>query len=340
MKKKIIVGVLIVLTLVFAVGAYVNNKFQKINYVDIYDEQEDLGINEKDPSNNDEINEEKTIENILILGVDSRLNEYSSTRSDVIMVLSIDSENEMFKFSSVMRDSYLYIPDKGYFDKVTHAYAFGGGLYALKTINTNLDLDCEEFVTVDFEAVENIIDNVGGVEIDVDSSELPELNRILTELNEYYSDNVELVNETGLISLNGRQAVAYARIRYDNGGDYERTLRQKEVVSSVFEQFKEMSIADINSTVDDVLPLVSMSINKTELLSYLAKVNEYKNYDIDMYGFPQNYSGFNYDSVYYVFPNSLNDEVSKLHEFIYGYENYVPSETVNGFSDRISSIIN
>jgi LCP family protein required for cell wall assembly len=315
--------------------------YKKINYVDIPDSHEELGINiQKEPLIlNVEVEIEKKIENILILGVDSKENKYSFTRSDVIMILSIDFENKSFKLSSVMRDSYLNIPDVKYFDKVNHAYAFGGGLYSLRTINSNLDLDCESFITVDFEAVEEIIDDLAGVEIDVDRDELAELNSCLRGLNGIYNDNVKLVDNIGIVNLNGRQAVAYSRIRHNNGGDSQRTQRQREVVVAIFEKFKKMSIVEINSMVDDVLPLVSMSLSEKELFDYLIKVNQYKSYDMDIYRFPQNYYGSKYKGVYYAFPDSLTEEVSKLHEFIYGDDDYIASEIVKSHSENISSII-
>ncbi len=145
-------------------------------------------------------------------------------RSDSIIILSIDYVHNKLKLSSVMRDTYVYVEGHGN-TKINHAYAYGGPVLAIKTLNSNFDLNIKDFVAVDFEGFKKIIDILGGVEIEIKDYELPTMETVG-------------IYEAGIYNLNGEQALAYSRIRKQGSGDYERTDRQRRVLEALFRKDK------------------------------------------------------------------------------------------------------
>ena len=176
--------------------------------------------------------------NIAILGLDTR-EDNNSGRADANLVVTIDKSNNKIKLTSIARDSYVSIDGHGK-DKLTHAYAYGKSQLAVKTLNQNYGLEITDYVTVNFFELANIIDYIGGIEIDVDEKELPELNKIIRKTDFGDRENPR-VTVTGLQTLTGTQAVCYARIRKIDD-DIERGNRQKEVISAMFTAIKKQSI--------------------------------------------------------------------------------------------------
>lgn len=196
------------------------------------------------------------VKNIALFGVDARERE-NEGRSDVMMVLTADSRSHKLKLASLMRDSEVYIEGYGY-DKLTHAYAYGGPSLAVRTINENFDLDIEDYVTVNFYEMAEIVDAFGGVELELSGEEMLEVNRNLWNLSreveeeggdsgirhdDYFTATDGTHNMVdgeyvgGKVKLNGRQAVAFARIR-ELGGDGERTSRQHQVLVGLLDQVR------------------------------------------------------------------------------------------------------
>ena len=169
--------------------------------------------------------------------------------------------------TSLVRDTYVEIGDRG-FDKLNHAYAFGGPELAIQTINKNFDLNIEDYVTVDFWAVEKIIDAVGGVEVDVSNEEFPLVNGYLSELNANSpeGDYVSEITKTGMQTLNGRQAVAYMRIRYVGDGDFERMQRQREVMQVALGKLDSISLTNALDMVNDLLSTVKQTYQRQKSL--------------------------------------------------------------------------
>ena len=179
---------------------YVKNKLGKIQRIDL--NESDLNVSAQ--------TDKKLADyrNIAIFGIDSRANTYDKgNRSDCIMIASINDKTKEVKLVSIYRDTLVQIEDHG-LDKITHAYSYGEAPLAIKTLNTNFDLNIKEFVTVNFDAVKDIIDSIGGISMNVTTEEVPHISGITA---------------AGTYNLTGEQALAYARIRYATGGDYKRT---------------------------------------------------------------------------------------------------------------------
>lgn len=316
---------LLILVLVF-IGFKMISTMNKIQY----DNSQDSNIIQ-----NEEV-EIGGFRNIAIFGVDSRDNALEkSTHSDTIIIASINNKTKDVKMASIYRDTYVNIPGEGY-DKINAAYFKGGYSLALSTINTNFDLDVKEYVTVNFQAVVNAIDLLDGITLDVTEEELKYLNGYVRELNRINGTNVPGLKAAGTQTVNGTQATAYARIRYTAGGDYKRTERQRIVIEKIFEKVKDSDLATINAFINEVFPQVYTNLRSTELLD-LAK--DVLSYDIvDQTGFPFEKDAHKYNRVSYVFPINLQDNVTKLHEFLFDETDYVPSTTVQEYSNYVESI--
>lgn len=327
-KLAIILIVEIILVILLFLGFRVHQMFNKIQHNDTEDEN---------IQQNEEI-EISGYRNIVIFGVDSRENYLEkSTHSDVIMIASINNKTKDVKLASIYRDTYVNIPDKGY-NKINAAYFKGGYSMGLSTINTNFDLDIKEYITVNFKAVVNAIDMLGGITLDVEQNELKYLNGYVRELNRINGTNVQGLQSAGTQTVNGTQATAYARIRYTAGGDFKRTERQRIVISKIFEKMKSSDLATINQIIDEILPQVQTNLDTMEILS-LAK--DVLSYDIvDQTGFPFEKEAHTYKKVSYVFPINLQDNVIKLHEFLFDETGYVPTKSVQDLSAYIESIRN
>lgn len=191
------------------------------------------------------------IKNILAVGIDDRGGD-KSTRADSIMILSIDKNRDKLKFVSIMRDTYVKIPNHDY-DKINHSFAYGGVDLLRKTVETNYNIQIDNHVVIDFRGFKNIIDSIGGIPIDVKENEIKELNRcIYLEIDEdnelsknekkEAKEKIELIESPGEQKLNGYQALAYSRIRKVGKGCYGRTQRQRYVVNTLIQELKDISL--------------------------------------------------------------------------------------------------
>ena len=306
--KILLIILLIIIIMIIAVCWYGKNKLNKINYMDI--SKEDIEINEK-------VEEKLTgYRNIAIFGIDTRDNTYEDSRSDCIVIASINHDKKEIKLVSVYRDTYLKITGRS-LDKVNHASWYGGPALSLSTLNTNLDLNITEFVTVNFEATKDIIDAIGGVEITVTDAE---------------AKRIPGLEKGGTYLLSGEQALAYGRIRkIDN--DYVRTERMRTVISTAFEKVKTKNITELNKLVDMLLPEVYTNIEEKEIISLIPKMYSYK--ITESIGWPYETKGITLNGVWYGPPVNLEKNVSELHETLFGEENYEPTSTVKEISNSI-----
>lgn len=329
-KTKILLFVdLLLLLIVVGFGAfiYLSNKTNRDNSAD-----DSIIINDID---NEDIGGYR---NIAIFGVDSRTNSLEkSTHSDTIIVTSINKKTKNTKLVSIYRDTYVNIPDKGY-NKINAAYFKGGYGLALNTINTNFDLNIKEYVTVNFNAVCNVIDLLGGITLDITKEELKYVNGYTKELNEINGTDVGKLKSAGTQLVNGTHATAYARIRYTAGGDYKRTERQRIVIQKIFEKAKSADIKTINSIVNEIFPQIYTNLSSMDMLNLAKDIFSYN--IVDESGFPFEKKADYYKKVSYVFPVDLSANVTSLHKFLFGTDNYVPSSTVKSYSDVIKSIVN
>lgn len=274
--------------------------------------------------------------NIALFGVDSRENALEkSTHSDTIVIASINNKTKDVKLASVYRDTYVNIPGEGY-NKINAAYFKGGYSLALSTINTNFDLDVREYVTVNFQAVVNAIDMLGGITLDIKENELKYLNGYVRSLNKINGTNVPGLKSAGKQTVNGTQATAYARIRYTKGGDFKRAERQRTVIMQMFEKAKSSDLATINAIIDEIFPQIYTNLSSGEILGLAKDLFSYN--IVDQTGFPFEKDAHTYKKVSYVFPINLRDNVTKLHEFLFDETGYVPSSTVQEFSSYVEGI--
>lgn len=325
-----IFGVILLMLVLFIAGMlggaywYVNDKLGKMQQVEI--KEEDLNIDEQ-------VEENLTgYRNIAIFGVDSRSSSLGKgNRSDCIMIASINNATKEVKLASVYRDTYLQIEGYG-LDKVTHAYSYGEAPLALSALNTNLDLNIKEFVTVNFDAVAEAVDLLGGVDINVEENEINYLNMYQYETSKVTGKEIVKVTKSGLQTLNGVQAVSYGRIRYTEGGDYKRTERMRDVLTAMLKKLQTKSIGEINSLLDKILPKVYTNIEASSIISEIPSITKYK--ITKSIGWPYETRGITMDR-WYGIPITLESNVQKLHQELFNEPDYVVSTTVKNISNKI-----
>lgn len=280
----------------------------------------------------------KGYRNVALFGVDSTSGQLTKgTRSDSIMIASVNQDTGECRLVSVYRDTYLNRGNDTY-NKCNSAYANGGAEQAINMLNMNLDLNITDFVTVGFKGVTDTVNALGGVMIDVDQAELQHINSyqrtMADELNYEY---VEVTN-TGYQRLNGLQATAYCRIRYTAGDDFRRAERQREVLMAILVEAKSATPAELNQIASDIFGSISTSLDLDEIISLLSDIAQYE--VTDNGGFPEESmraTGVIGKSGSCVVPVDLEQNVIWLHEFLFGVQNYVPSEEVKQYSQKIKS---
>lgn len=334
LKKGIIIGLVSVGVLASAAVAgkmYINNKMDKIDKVEIPKEEVHV---------NDTVLHEKLegYTNIALFGVDTREGKLEKgTRTDTIMIASINNSTSDIKLVSVYRDTYLDLAAEGktVYNKANTAYSQGGPKQAIDMLNKNLDLNITDYVTVDFVAITKVVDLLGGIDIEITDEERVHLNNYAIETSKVTGVKTKEIPEPGLVHLDGVQATSYARIRYTAGDDYKRTERQRLIIEKLFEKAKKMDFATLNSILDEVLPLVSTSLSSSEIIKLGTNA---LNYDLtDQVGFPftvkaESISG----KGACVLPDDLETNVVELHKLLFGIESYAPSSTVKEISDTIA----
>lgn len=331
----ICIGIFIFLLLTIGVW-YVYAKWSKIDTKDI--KAKDIVINQEVQFNkNVDLGDGFT--NVALFGVDSRDGSLGEgNRTDCLIVASLNNKTKEIKMVSVYRDTLLDLSE-GTYQKCNSAYSYGGPVLAINMLNMNLDLDIQEYVTVNFGAIADAIDLLGGVEIDVTEEEVPYINEYIPETASSSGKAAKLLSSAGNQLLDGVQATTYARIRSTAGGDFTRTERQRLVIEKMFEKAKGADLKTLNKIIDKVFPQVSTSFTLPEILKYASAYKEYKL--VGNMGFPQdNYFDMLSGIGSVVVPNDLVSNVSKMHEFLFGSVGYVPSSTVQTVNSNISHTVN
>lgn len=327
LKIALIILLLIIVIIAAIFGGaywYVEDKLGKMQQVKISDEELQI---------NNEVEESLSgYRNIAIFGVDSRSSNLGKgNRSDCIIIASINEKTKEVKLASVYRDTYVQIQGHG-LDKINHAYSYGEAPLALGTLNTNLDLNVKEFVTVNFDAVAEAVDELGGVQINVEQNEIEYLNMYQTETSKVTGKEIKQVTKSGLQTLNGVQAVSYGRIRYTAGGDYKRTERMRDVVEAMLKKLQTKSIGEINTLLDNILPKIYTNISTGSIISEIPSITKYK--ITDSIGWPYNTKGKTM-TLWYGIPITLESNVVQLHQELFGESDYKVSDTVKEISNKI-----
>lgn len=326
-KNKLVIALIIILILLLAIVFFVINQLDKISTHDL--KEENITIND---IKNEDI---KGYTNIAIFGVDSRANELTkNTRSDSIIIASINNKTKEVKLVSLYRDTYVNIEGHGY-GKLNSAYAKGGPELAISTINRNFDLDVTDFVTVNFSAVTNIVDALGGVEIDIKQDEIKEVNRYTKDVAKINGTKAKQIKKAGKQTLDGTQATAYSRVRYTSGNDFRRTERQRTVIYAAVDKAKSSGITTLYSLAQEILPQVYTSLKTTDILSLAKDAFSYG--IVDDTGFPFEKEGKTINKASVVLPIDLSKNVIDLHKYLFETQDYTPSNTVQGISKEIAA---
>lgn len=287
-------------------------------------EDRQVTINEENIGISDTTFTSKNIINIMLFGIDDR-KDGTKPRSDSMMILTIDKKLGKIKLTSLMRDSYVEIDGHGK-TKLNHAYAYGGPELALNTINSNFNMNISKFVTVDYYEMEKIVDSIGGITLDIkDEEELEEINNYTHDVAVLGGKEPIYLEGTGTQKLNGMQAVAYSRIRYVGNGDYERTERQRRVLSAMFDKLTDTSVLEMPSVASKLMPLVTTNLTTKDILSLGSYVVTKGIGDIEQQRFPLNtYSlGKTIKGTWYL-DLDLESTAEQLHDYV--YNDIIPEE--------------
>ena len=278
---------------------------------------------------------DKDVFNFLLVGVDRRDKSWNGN-SDSMMLVSINYAAKRISVVSLMRDTYVDIPEVGY-HKLNNAYARGGGPLLTATISDNYGVNVSSYAAVDFENMIQIVDAIGGIDMEWTSSEIVVANGYMMDMCDTLGLNgydYILPTESGTYHCNGVQAVAYARNRYVGNSDYARTERQRYVISQIVRRVKEMNVTELTSFVSEVLPLVTHNMKTKDIWDLVRRAPELLEYEIVMDRIP--YDG-HYDVIYVNSQDMLVPDweytINQLHETIYG-DGSISENSDNNQEDR------
>jgi len=342
-RRTILFAAEILILIVMLGFLYTVLKTEKVDKIKIDEESIVMEMNE-----NVEANEVmKGYRNIALFGVDSREGSLGKgTRSDTIIIASINQDTGDVKLLSVFRDTYLNLGNDTY-NKCNAAYANGGPELAITMLNKNLDMNITDYVTVGFDGLIEVIDALGGVDINVEENEISHLNNYQISMVGTTTDGVTFkategkdytaVTHAGMQTLNGLQATAYCRIRYI-GNDFQRAQRQRDVLTAISEKAKKASVSKLNDAANGVMDNISTSLDVSEILSVMKDLGKYT--VVDDGGFPfEEYrtTGRVSSKGSCVIPMDLETNVVELHKFLFDENDYKVSPEVQEFSKKVAS---
>ena len=343
-SKKILFILEIVVLLLFIGGLFVYGQISaKLDKIDI----QETDLADQDIVTNDQAPQMTGYTTYALFGLDHRSkNEKLNTEnSDTIIIASINNDTKAVKLVSVYRDTLLNVKDDTY-SKANSAYAFGGPTNAVSMLNTNLDLNITDYVAIDFNALVTVVDCLGGLDIPLSYAEIVHMNNYCVETSEETGKSytpIELPDpkpedEEAIVDtyhLNGVQATSYCRIRYTASLDMGRTERQRRVIQMIVDKAKKAGLSTIFDIMDQVFPMVKTSVSKTEILKMIPAMI---GYSIDeTTGFPNDYK-FAQVKGSVIVPTTLESNVLKMHQFLYGDTSYTPTQDVLNRSAQITNI--
>ncbi|MCD8012963.1 MAG: LCP family protein [Lachnospiraceae bacterium] len=345
LKKTFLISFCIVIGVVLVSGGLVyklgHDLYGSVNYVSddtvtveetVPEEETDEGVGEA--VSDDELAEiqnsmdttkdvvtDEDIYNVLLIGVDRQERTWNGN-SDCMILVSINKAANRVTMVSLMRDTYVNIPDVGY-KKLNAAYAYGAGPLLCETITENFKIEVDKYVAVDFWDLVDIIDIIGGVDLEVTAEEVEVANGYILDMCERLMDidptSHYFPEEGGLIHADGVQAVAYARNRYVGNSDFQRTERQRYVLLQLMEEVKQMSVAQMTEKMQSILEYITTNISETEIWSMLTELPDMLEYDFETSRVP--YDGM-YSTIYVNSQDMLvpdwEETLEILHDFIYG----------------------
>lgn len=332
-RKKILLFVFEILLLLVVLGvlwAY-NQTLGQVKY--------EAGLTVSEAGINEDIDEDALANmhgylNVALFGLDNRSNgSYNEGNSDCIMIASLNYDTKEIQIVSVYRDTYLS-SGNGKYTKANAAYAGGGAKRAVAMLNSNLDLDITKYVCVDWKALVDAIDDIGGIDLEITKAEMDEINYLIPEVDGTTGYNTNYLEDTGLQHLNGTQATCYARIRNTSGDDFLRASRQRIVLQAMLDKAKQSDIGSLTEMCKDIMSQISTNFTAAEIIQYASAITQYEMKETT--GFPFELTTMNLSSTGdTVIPIDLAQNVSELHQFLFNETDYQPSETVQSVSSKI-----
>lgn len=324
----------IILLAVMLIVLWGVTRTEKVGHLEI--PEEEIVVNES--VSEEQLEVMKGYRNVALFGVDSTTGALTkNTRSDSIMIASINLDTKEIRLVSVYRDTFMNLGNDKY-NKCNGAYAAGGPKQAISMLNANLDMNIKDFVTIGFAGLIDTIDALGGIPLDITNDEIHYLNDYQYCIAEDLKRQYTPVSNAGLQVVDGMQATGYCRIRYTKGDDFKRAERQRNVLKAIMDKSKEASVSQLVEIANDVFDEVYTSFGIGEITELLGEASEYKVVADD--GFPtenRRWTGNIGSPGDCIVPNDLAGNVSWLHEFLFDESGYVPSKEVQEYSDHITN---
>lgn len=325
-KRRALNIIVVILSLCcFVIGAgcvYADSVMGNINYEE--SNQDDVskivesGHTEFDFGNisADNLYHDPKVMNIVLLSLDN-YQQGDNGRTDSMMMVSIDTRNEKIKLTSFMRDMYVAIPGYGH-DKLNAAYAYGGPGLTIATLEDNFRVDIDRYVIIDFKKFVEIIDTIGGIDLEITDAEAQVVNKESKE-------DASLALSGGKVHMTGKQARMFARIR-SLDDDFERTNRQRKVVTAVVEKLKKTDLFTLNSYLSKILGMITTDMSKDEVLGLVTNMATYLGYDVSSFRLPADGEYFDLTVQIGGLPSMvlvpyLQENINALVEYVYGKDN-------------------
>ncbi len=277
--KKIVMILLVVTFIILASGfGYIYNK---LNSIYVKDEV-------KGSTGSEQVSQVEGITNILLVGTDGEHAD-KFNRSDSMMLVTIDTNKKDIKITSFARDTYVDIP--GYStEKLTHAYAYEGIDLLKEVFKVNFNIDIDKYIAVSFVSFMDIMDEIGGVEVNVEEKDIDEVNKYIDACYDYYYDRKdevkkEYITKSGVQRLNGYQALAFSRIRYTDDA-FARDNRHRDVAQSVYKEFLKSGPEEYKKSADILLENTKTNISPMEMLNLGYTIYQINDKEIEQLQFP------------------------------------------------------
>lgn len=334
MKKKVLITALILITILgltyIGVNSYIDSLLNKTTKEEEPIRQEDIVVTE------DITPKAHEVVNFMLVGADNsditnRETSYVEERSDVFKIISLDYTDKTIKLTSLDRDVVVWIPDTNDVGRFNWAYSFGKAKYALNTINYNLDLDVSKYVSFSFAGFIDVINTIGGIDIDLTKEEANFIN------NPANYTTMTITAKVGTNHLNGKDALTYARIRHLDS-DFVRMERQNTVIEAVIAKLKDSSFTELMDVVNHCLPYITTNLQTQQIKDYLFDVLSFNLSDIKTYTYPKNGSNdvmWNHEGIGGYLVRSYSNQVIELHKFIYGTDTYKPTQKIYDTETKI-----
>jgi LCP family protein required for cell wall assembly len=275
-----------------------------------------------------------TVHNIAVFGVDARA-EGEDSRSDAILILSIDRASGKATVASVLRDTFCAIPGHDP-QKINAAYFYGGPALAVETLNRNFDLNIKDYISIDFLAVAAVVDSLGGIELTVEKGAVSDMNQTIKTTNRILGGKPSPSVEAGAQLLDGKQAVAFARMRNSGAADFDRTGRQRELFSALAAKVREGGWRAAKKAVAALAPNAATSLGVFGMASLASRLLPCLDSPIASFGLTKPLADKTVGGSAVLFPNDLAELSIRLHASLYGEESgYEPTAALEELSEQL-----